>query len=765
MRSRAVVSLARVTWTSHGRAAACLVTAVLLVLLGVPTPPAHAAADQPADPLKVTIDTLSPSTVPAHGRVTISGQVTNTSHDTWTNLQVFMLRATSPLTSTSELAAAARTDPATEVGTRLAGTGLYQDIGDLAPGESTPYLLSVPRRELGLTGDPGVYWFGVHVLGALDGMRDAVADGRARTFLPLLPKHVPRTRLALVVPLRAPVRRDAQGQLVDLRAWRRRLDTDGRLSRLLSLGAQAGERPVTWLVDPAVLDAARSVAGQNPPLDLAPTTDGSGESTGASPSASPSPSPSPTPSPAGPLTAGPSGLAPVSPAAPTSAPASGSPSVPSDTGETSDNGGVAGAGLLEATSWIQSFQRLAASQSVMTLPYGDLDVAATLRHGQANVLREGRRLSARTMADLNVSATPVVAPVDGYFPPKALSRVEAGRPVLLRDSAFPKTGRPVLATDRGADVVLTDSAAGAGGPDPTTRWSALSVRQRLLSEAALHALSPEHAQPLVVRTPQDWNPGPVDGTDFFGGLDVPWLRLVSLPTVVATSSPGTTGSGPVYPPRHRRREVPAANLRASHRLIRTGDVFAQLLTRNDTVDEQLAQLALIGSGSVARREPVHALTRMRRTISHVRQLMSQVQVEGPPFVTMSSERGPIQITVVNGLDQEVTVAVRAMTGSGDLTLSAPDPVTLGPGRRASLRLTAQAKDIGVHRVLLEATDSEGHRLGSVTVFTVRTSQVGLVIWVIMAAGGVVLLAAIGVRVLRRVRRRRATHGPLLTRDR
>ncbi|MGN6129571.1 MAG: DUF6049 family protein [Nocardioidaceae bacterium] len=755
------------TWTSPGRAAACLVTVVLLVLAGllveVPAGAAATGSDGSGDPLQVSIDTLSPSTVPAHGRVTISGRITNTSHDTWTDLQVYMLRSTSPLTSSADLAAAADSDPASEVGTRLAGAGLYQDIGDLAPGESTPYLLSVPRRELGLDGTPGVYWFGVHVLGALDGMRDAVADGRARTFLPLLPARVPTTRLALVVPLRAPVRRDAQGQLVDLRAWQRTLAHDGRLSRLLTLGNQAGGRAVTWLVDPAVVDAVRSVAGQNPPLDLAPTTgEPSQESSGPTPSSGTSPSPS-APASGSPGTGGGG----ASPGGPTGAASgtSGADDQPSPSSPGTDTTGVAGAGALEAASWIQGFQRLAASQSVMTVPYGDLDVAAALRHHGNAVLRAGRQLSARTMAELNVSATPVVAPVDGYLPAQALARVHTGRAVLLRDSAFPHADRPVLTTDRGADVVLTDSEAGTGGPDPATRWSALAVRQRLLSEAALHALSPDHARPLVVSTPQGWNPGPdVASADFFGGLDASWLQLVSVPNVVATASPGTTGDGPVYPRRHRRREVPAANLRASHRLIGTGDVFARLLTRNDTVDEQLAQLALLGSGALARREPVRARERTRSTIAHVHQLMRQVQVEGPPFVTMSSERGPIQITVVNGLDQEVTVAVRALTGSRDLTIDAPDPVTLGPGRRASLRLTAAAKDIGVHRVLLEATDADGHPLGSVSVFTVRTSQVGLVIWLVMAAGGVVLLAAIALRVLRRVRRRRATHGPLLPRE-
>jgi hypothetical protein len=55
-------------------------------------------------------------------------------------------------------------------------------------------------------------------------------------------------------------------------------------------------------------------------------------------------------------------------------------------------------------------------------------------------------------------------------------------------------------------------------------------------------------------------------------------------------------------------------------------------------------------------------------------------------------------------------------------------------------------------------------LGSLTQFSVRTSRVSTVIWVIMAAGGALLFLAIVIRLVRRVRRRKATHGPRLPRD-
>jgi O-antigen ligase len=39
-----------------------------------------------------------------------------------------------------------------------------------------------------------------------------------------------------------------------------------------------------------------------------------------------------------------------------------------------------------------------------------------------------------------------------------------------------------------------------------------------------------------------------------------------------------------------------------------------------------------------------------------------------------------------------------------------------------------------------------------------------VIWVIMGVGGGLLFLAIVIRLIRRIRRRKATHGPLLPRD-
>jgi hypothetical protein len=482
------------------------------------------------------------------------------------------------------------------------------------------------------------------------------------------------------------------------------------------------------------------VAAGNPPLDPVADPDG-----GAGPSASASPS---------------SGSAGATP--------SGSPTTGTGTGSGSGTGTDPDADTAAARAWLAEFRRQSTRHSIAALPYGDLDVAAALGSPLASIYAQGVELGAASLKQLGISgAQPVVDPDTGYLPTQALDAIDPRTPVVLTGAAVPAAAGPALGQDAGAPVVLTDPDAASGGPGPSSRLSALAVRQRLLSEAALHALSAARDQPLVVQLPPYWDPGP-DWADarFFRGLDQPWLQLVDLPTVVAgaTRAAGGVVASTAYPESERRAQVPESNLAVTRDLTDAGKVFARLLTRNDTVDQVLARMAMLASSLPARRDPGLARYLTRGATEHVRSQLAEVRVEGPEFVMMSGESGPIQVTLVNHLPQSVTVGLRITTPGSSLRIDPVRPVTLGPGRRTSVRLEAQSGDIGVHAVKLATTDSQGVPLGPTTQFSVRTSHVSTVIWVLMAVGGALLLAAIVVRLVRRVRVRKATHGPLLPRE-
>lgn len=691
--------------------------------------PASAGEDDRA-PLQVTIDSLSPSTIPQKGRITVSGQITNNSDATWTDLNVYLLTSPEPFTRTDELEAASETDPTLEVGGRLLAPGLYSEVGDLAPGSSTNYILSVPRSALEISGASGAYWLGVHVLGANEGLRDSVADGRARTFIPLMERRGPSTSLSLVVPIKAPVRRHVDGALKGLPGWQELLGPEGRLSRLVELSGTSDQVSLTWVVDPAVLDAAQSVAEDNPPMDSGPTDEAAEDEA--------TPAPGESPSPSSPLTDEP------------------------DTEEPP----LVSAQAEEAATWLDLFRRQADQHAVLAVPYGDVDVAALTRADFADTVERASALSASTLENLGIDAGPVIAPPTGYLPNPALSQLDDEVPLLLSDAAAPATDDTVIETTQGNEIVLADTSAGDGGPGPAPRFRAIAMRQRLLSEAAVHALSDQGDQPLVVTTPQFWDPGSDwRSADFFSGLNVPWLRTVSLPTAQVIGSAGDDkrryDARLAYPPREQRAELPIANLLATEELVRTGNVYANLLARNDTVDEYLAKSAMLGSSYRVRGRAHAAATRTREITKTIRARMEQISIDGPSFVTMSSEEGTFQVTVVNGLQEPVTVGIDARTSSPDLEIFPPDPVSLGPGQRASVRLRATAEDIGVHSVTLVPTNSDGQPLGNTTKFAVRSSQVGLVIWVIMGVGAAVLFGTAGMRIFSRVRERKATPGPLL----
>ena len=112
----------------------------------------------------------------------------------------------------------------------------------------------------------GVYWFGVHALGDTVGGRD---DGRRRPGPHLHPagarRHDPDGRHRPgACRCAAPSRTTPTAGSSDVGAWARTLDRGGRLRRARRRRAAAGDRPLTWLVDPAVTDAARRLAARQP---------------------------------------------------------------------------------------------------------------------------------------------------------------------------------------------------------------------------------------------------------------------------------------------------------------------------------------------------------------------------------------------------------------------------------------------------------------------------------------------------------------------
>lgn len=716
------------------RASLGLLLVTLLMPLGY-AGPAHARrfADEP---LTLTMDQLSPMTIPRRGAITVSGLVTNNSGDVWTDIGIYPLTSSTPITDEAAFEEALASDPAQPVGDRITDLGPFDVIEELGPGESATYSLRVPRRLLAISGEPGVYWFAVQALGAVDGVRDeaAVADGRVRTFLPLISPREKRTvSLSLVVPLRRSLDLRADGRVSDVEGWVADLAPTGRLGRLLGLGQQASQ-PITWLVDPAVLMAAQQLAQRNPgynlgafdetaqndrePSDSEQSSDASQEATAGS--ASPTGDPSKAPAP-------PQQIAPR--------------------GATEEQAKI-------AESWLKTLRGVIEDDDVLALPFGDLDVAAARSADPAAY--ESARAAGQTILDsFEIAALPAVAPLSGTLPSDALAMLDPSDTVLLTPGALTEidAADPAYAeaaTLRIEDRLVVRTPWVPEGPAPGDPRQVVGTRQVIAAEAALRLTSrPSDVRPgLVLQLPSSFE-SPDAAKLFAGWAEQSWLNLTPLGSLSTATAP-TIADGPLtYPGRQSERELSEESFTAARTLRQRADALGSVLAADTSVAEEISRSGLTSLSYADRNTPYVSRLGIAATTDWLNRQFNRITLKVPRSFLVPGETGRFPVSVRNGLNHTVRVQV-AVTADSSIQVPPTKTLVLGPGESLSPVLQVQARGIGVHYITVEVTDPDGQSLTSSDPVPVRsTVRVGGTIWLIMGVGAALLFTAIAIRLTRR----------------
>ncbi|MGH3347403.1 MAG: DUF6049 family protein [Nocardioides sp.] len=696
-------------------------------LLGVPAgaqaaasaaAPTAARASAPAattEPLHVEISSLNPSYVPDRGTVTLTGTVTNASEQRWRLIRVYAFMSDIPMRSSAEVEAAVETPVDAVVGDRILLDGTFDEVGRLAPGESADFTVTLRRNQLPAA-EAGVYWFGAHALGTdTDAAPDTFADGRARTFLPLVP---PRTegslKTSVVIPVRRAIRNFPNGRIRAPGRWATDLDDDGRLRSLVELGAAAGSTPVTWLIDPAVPDAvARLVAGNLPRTlaDTLPPVEGE----------------------------------PNDPSDPASPSGSGDEE-PTDPEEPDPDAPV-NAATAPGTAWLDRFGDAIADDEVLALPYADLDVAAAAANApdfyELAIGRVGTVLD-----QLGIVTEPAVSGSDGFIPPDALYVLEGDETVLLSDAAISREEPVTGAVVEGREVLFASSAVARGGPGPGAPLSEIALRQRLLAEAAVRLLFHDQT-PLLVVLPGDWQPE--NPSSFWSGLDPDWLELTDTDNL--GTGPEVPSEEIATPVEQELTALDPENFEAAEGLIEAGRRLDNVLPRNDRVASQTFDDALTSLSYTQRDRGPAARGASLEAVAWIERRLGQIRVRAPRGVTLSSATGSFPTLVTNGLDHPVRVLLEAVS-LGDVTVESSAPLELAAGSRQTVLLDADAGSPGVHYVRIRVTDENGDPLGAARRVAIRSAEVSQVIWVILGLGVGLLFIAIAIRVVRRVRSER-----------
>ncbi|WP_148615432.1 DUF6049 family protein [Nocardioides rubriscoriae] len=694
------------------------------------------AADPLVDdaPLGVTIRSMTPGSLPATGNIVVTGTVTNRTDETWSGIKLYAIGPRveggvdlyPALRNQGELEQAMQQPFDEIVGERLTNVGTPGSVEELPPGASSGYTVVVPADAVQVT-RAGVYWFGVHAIGESAGSPyDLVADGRARTFLPYVPRRFDTTPVtgSLVVPLAQPVRYAADGSVDDEDAWVRALDDGGRLTRLLDLVA-ASPTPVTWVVDPALVDAVAHLAEGNRPRSLDDTTVPTDPSTdpGSDPSTDPSTDPAGGP--------------------PADDPSDGSTTTPTD--EPSATAEPLSESAQVAAAWLARLGAALQGDEVLTLPYGNVDVPATVAH-DPDLLRVALAQRSVALASLGVDTKPVISSPSGYLDAASIRAIDPDTQVLVTDRML-GADPPAAVDAEGHRLLVTSYGATQGSPGPGRTLTTVGIRQRLLAEAAVRVIKNKRP-PLVAVLPLDWELD--DGPAFFAGLQVPWLDLGPLADVDTEASATTVSPDDLdYPRLQRRRELDAPTVDAVADLIKAGDTLQNVLVDNTEIGGVLTEEALTGLSYFVRYGQTGGRLATGRSRAWVGSRLSGVRISASPGVTLSSSDGKFVVNLTNTLDHRVAVSVRAESDDG-IEVLAPERIVLPPGGRDTVLLRATTTTNAVHNVTLSVTDPTGAPLGSTAQLPIRPTQVSGVIWLIMGTGAGLLFLAIAVRLFRRV---------------
>jgi hypothetical protein len=665
---------------------ALLLTAVG-TLIGIGQAPTTAAGDPPR--LKVAIGTLEPTLLAPGRDVTMTGTVTNDDDHAWTKVQAYFVIPASPFTTRRQVDQAI-SDGKAYTGVRIIDPGTFDEVGDLAPGQTATFRIDVPYDQLGITGAEGVYPAGVQILATDDeGNRSPVAVARATTFLPLVSSPESTVPASVVWPFLMPDHRGPDGDYADPQGLLEAVGPGGRLRNLLDLAASTPAGGATVVLDPALLVGVDDLANGRHVED----------------------------------------------------------------DDVSDDQKASAATFLSdllefarvRSPWILDYDRtdvLALSEhpDLRTSLRSAVDRAT--EDALATYQLSGRRVSWPTRGGVT---RPLLSELrgDGDAPV-----------IVTPDSVPDWTRRMGsvvnYASPSGPVPLLVDDVKDGDTPGED---SATTLRQRLLSEAAVAVLErsvdPSSRADAVVLVDPQWNPG----SDWASGqlasaFSAPFVQPTSLDGVLTGSVPAYEGA---VPSKATARALSPAQIAAAAAIVQKGRTLSSVIAQNDGFDAALARevaevLAVHWRLDRSTGLAV-ATTRARRTGA----TLDKITLEAPPSVTLSSSKGGFPLTIRNDTDEAIRVGVDLDSSNPALTIPTVKTVTIAAGERRTV--TVQI-DLGNQRTTYltpHLVTRSGQTLGASTPFKVQSSSISTVLWVAMGAAGVLVLVALVRRFHRRRR--------------
>jgi hypothetical protein len=670
-------------------AATCAFAPLLSVL--APTP-SHAV--EPVAAGQVVLDTVGPAAVKPDGKLVLRGAVINPGPGVWHTPTVSVAVRHRPVATRGELHSLAA--EVTPLKGAAAVPGGARPLADVAPGSSVTWKITVPLQALKLAGN-GVYALRVAAQGIRDGVGPAAAT--LTTFLPYLPdtKAYQPTRVSWIWPLVDTPGRDPRGAFLN-DSLATEVAPGGRLADLAA--APAG-RPVTWMIDPEVLEAAAALAVPHERRTGTALSDAAADPNAARWL---------------------SGL------------------------RAQLNGRPVGA-LPYADPDVAALSRGTDSDAI------------------SRALARARTVTARQLgreSDTSV-AWPVQAATDATT--LATLRRVGARTVVLAGSQLPAltgltytpTGRATVLTSAGPlEVLVADSGlATIFAGDLAARGATTLAQQEMLADTAMITLErPNAGRSVLIAPPRRWAPAPGTAQRLLAAASAaPWMRMVSLAALSSTPVPPELATAAFTNPEpvstDALRTVQVLRLRRTTAEL---DRLANVLVSPGKLIDNYTAAALRAASTAWIPDPSGARAYLQELRDDLRGDRGKVRIIGRSLVTLSSSHGTIPITISNGLHQAIAVRpeIRSLV-PGRLRTGLPGLVTIPGGRKKSVQIPAEATANGISRLEVELLDAAGNPFTEPLPLRVNVTNYGSVGLIVVIGGGGLLFTVAVLRNIRRVR--------------
>ncbi len=695
--------------------------------------PAGRGQAGPAQPMSITITSMSPTYATPKGNVTVSGTVTNTTAAAATGLSVQLWSSSVRLPDRGAMASYLTAPAGAAVDSPLPKS--VQTLATVPAHSTRPWSLTLRVSQAGMT------TFGVYPLAAQLNQFGAPVNA-ARTFLPFWPaasqaRTVRPVSLAWIWPLIDAPHQAACPALLN-NSLQASLASGGRLNQLLAVGSSPAGRSaaLTWAIDPALLSDAKVMTARYHVGGTA--TCGHASTLPASAAARA-------------WLSGVQSVAAqqdffVTPYADVDVAALSHRGLTSELADAfadgrreaqailhgqvqrppvAPAGGRAGAGATGLIAWPANG----------VADYGVLESLAASPNRIGTVILDDRMMP--PAVPTNVTPTAVTSTPDGVY----------GQ-------------MHVLLADDGIEQVLAAPAASLPGIAPGTKPSpaaaAFAREQWFLAQTAMIASEAPHtARAVVVAPPRRWDPGAALASSLLDEtLHTPWLRPASLSGLVA--APPQTGQvrrdgPPKYQVSHSELRAPL--LRQVQQLNDEIGLLASILVQPGPRYLSTAVAAVESSawrGQPSGRRTARQL--LRKVSAFVAGQQHQVRIIDPLRVTLGGKSGEVPVSIRNTLGQAVRVRLRVgVPSAGRVVIGNPKKlITVAGGQQRTIKIPVKASEAGSTTLTLWLTNPGGRPLpGSTARVTLEATHFGtMAIVIIGIALAVFVITAIG-RAIRR----------------